>query len=274
MKILVVGGTGTAGRPTVAELVRRGHSVLVLSRSGRGADRAVGVRGDVTTGAGLAGAMDGVDAVVDTTNVTTLNGKEASAFFTGTTRRLVAAEAAAGVGRHVLLSIVGIERVPSGYYRAKLAQERALAESADAAGVRWSVQRATQFHEFAAQMIGMLRRGPLVPMPIAALQPVSTLDVAAALADAVENPAASGRLPDLAGPEPWQLTHMARAVLAARGERAVVVPLPLPGGTGRGMRAGGLRPAPGTPTRIGRVTFEDYLATLRATAAAASTPRT
>jgi uncharacterized protein YbjT (DUF2867 family) len=261
MRVLVVGGTGTAGRPTVEELARRGHQIRVLSRSGRGVAGADGVRGDVATGAGLAEAMDGVGAVVDVSNITTLSEKVATPFFTEAARRLVAAEAAADVRRHVLLSIVGIELVSSGYYRAKLAQEHALAAEADAAGVSWAVQRATQFHEFAAQMIDRLRRGPLVPMPAASLQPVSTLDVAAALADAVDTTDA-GRLPDLAGPETLQATAMARAVLDARGERGVVVPLPLPGAAGRAMRSGALRPASGTPIRIGRVRFEEYLRTL------------
>jgi uncharacterized protein YbjT (DUF2867 family) len=264
VKVLVVGGTGTAGRPAAAELVRRGHEVRVFSRSGRGVPGADGVRGDIATGAGLAEAMSDIDAVIDASNITSLSEKIATGFFAGSTRRLVAAEAAAGVRRHVLISIVGIELVPTGYYRAKLAQERALTTAAEGAGVSWSIQRSTQFHEFAAQMIGRLQRGPVVPMPMASAQPVSTLDVAGALADAVASPDA-GRLPDLAGPESLQVTEMARAVLQARGERAVVVPLPLPGAAGRAVRSGALRPASGTPIRIGRVRFEEYVSTLRPT---------
>jgi uncharacterized protein YbjT (DUF2867 family) len=262
VRVLVVGGTGTAGGPAVAELLRHGVEVRVLSRSGRGAPGAVGVHGDIGTGAGLAEAMSGVDAVVDVSNIPTMSEKLATAFFVGSTRRLVGAEAVAGVRRHVLLSIVGIELVRSGYFRAKLAQEQALGVDARAAGISWGIQRATHFHEFAAQMIGRLRRGPVVPMPVASLQPVSTLDVAATLADAVAS-ATDGRLPDLAGPETLQLPAMARAVLHAREEGGVVVPLPLPGAQGRAMRSGALRPAWGTPIRIGQVRFEEYLATLQ-----------
>ena len=110
-------------------------------------------------------------------------------------------------------------------------------------------------------MIERLRRGPLVPVPVMAVQPVSTLDVARALADAVEQAAgASGRVPDLAGPEAMPFTDMVRAVLRARGERALVLPIPLPGAAGRAMRTGGLRPAPGTPVRVGTTRFEEYLA--------------
>jgi len=270
VRVLVVGGTGTAGGPTVAELLRRGVEVHVLSRSGGGAPGAVALRGDIGTGAGVAKAMTGVDAVIDVSNITIMNEKVATPFFAGSTRRLVAAEADAGVRRHVLLSIVGIELVPNGYYRAKLAQEGALTADASAAGVSGAIQRSTQFHEFAAQLIARLRRGPLVPMPMASLQPVSTLDVAAALADAATS-AADGRLPDLAGPETLQLTAMARAVLDARGEGGFVAPLPLPGGLGRAMRSGALRPAWGTPIRLGQVRFEEYLGTLQRTGPLAST---
>jgi uncharacterized protein YbjT (DUF2867 family) len=269
MKVVVVGGTGTLGRPTVAELALRGHEVRVLSRhggTGQSADggRVVGLRADLGTGAGLAEAMDGVDAVVDTSNIVTLAERSATAFFVGAAERLTAAEAAAGVRHHVLVSIVGSDRVPTGYYRAKLAQEAAVEAGASGAGIRWNVLRATQFHDFAAQMIDRLRRGPLVPMPAMSLQPVSTLDVAAALADAVETASgASGRLPELAGPQVLALPRMARAVLDARGDHALVVPLALPGAAGRAMRRGALRPASGTPVRIGRTTFDDYLGTLR-----------
>jgi uncharacterized protein YbjT (DUF2867 family) len=265
MRILVVGGTGTVGRPTVEELARRGHDVRVLSRHARpDAGPARQVTGDLATGAGLAEAMDGADAVVDVSNVTTLDEGVATRFFVPATERLVAAEAAAGVRQHVLLSIVGVDSVPTGYYKAKLAQERALTAAADAAGLRWRVLRATQFHEFAGQMIERLRRGPLVPAPVMAVQPVSTVDVARALADAVEEPdRPSGRLPDLAGPEAMSFTSMVRAVLSARGERVLVVPLPLPGVAGRAMRAGALRPEPEAPVRTGTVTFADYLERVR-----------
>ena len=253
MDVLVVGGTGTAGRPVVRELLRRGHGVRVLSRHADGVEP--GGRhaaADLTTGDGLAAAVDGVDAVVDVSNIASLKGDLAREFFVGSTRRLVAAEAAAGVRRHVLLSIVGVDRMPTGYYKAKLAQEQALAEAADAAGIAWSVLRATQFHDFAALMLRQARRGPVVVVPALTVRPVATDDVAAALADAVEG-GASGHLPVLAGPRSVRLTDMVRALLRRRDERAVVVPLPVPG---RGMA---LVPAPGETARYGRGTFEAWL---------------
>ncbi len=250
MDVLVVGGTGTAGRPVVRELLRRGHGVRVLSRHADGVEP--GARhapADLTTGDGLAAA---VDAVVDVSNIASLKGDLAREFFVGSTRRLVAAEAAAGVRRHVLLSIVGVDRMPTGYYKAKLAQEQALAEAADAAGIAWSVLRATQFHDFAALMLRQARRGPVIVVPALTVRPVATDDVATALADAAEG-GASGRLPVLAGPKSVRLTDMVRALLRRRDERAVIVPLPVPG---RGMA---LVPAPGEPARYGRGTFEAWL---------------
>jgi uncharacterized protein YbjT (DUF2867 family) len=255
MDVLVVGGTGTAGRPTVRELVRRGHAVRVLSRRRDGAPDpgARFVEGDLVSGAGLTEGLAGADAVVDVSNIATLKGDRARAFFVGATRRLVAAEAAAGVRHHVLLSIVGVDRVPTGYYKAKLAQEQALAEAADAAGVGWSLLRATQFHDFAGQIAATARRGPFVIVPGMTVRPVSTEEVAAALADAVEAGPA-GRLPVLAGPATMRLPDMVRALLRRRAEGGFVVPLPLPGRAGSG-----LVPAPGEPARYGRRTFAEWL---------------
>jgi uncharacterized protein YbjT (DUF2867 family) len=262
MRILVVGGTGTVGRPTVAELVRRGHDVRVLSRGSRdaGIPGATAVRGDLATGAGLTAAMDGVDGVVDTSNTGTLKEEPATAFFVGGTRRLLAAGREAGVRHHVLLSIVGVDRVPTGYYRAKVAQEQALARQ-EGAVVPSTVVRATQFHEFADQLAGRSRRGPFVLVPRMTVRPVSTAEVAAALADAVEGPA-GGRAPDVAGPQVLQLPGMVRALLRATGRRGTVVPLPLPGRAGRRLSGGALLPVPGQPVREGRTTFAEYLAGL------------
>src|SRR3954454_19762015 len=146
MRFLVIGGTGTAGRPLVAELIHRGHEVRVLSTRGgtAGIPGARGHRGDVVTGDGLEEAVRGVDVVVDCMNVETLSRRRAMAMFVQGTRRLLAAEQAPGVRHHVLLSIAGIEAVPYPYYVAKLRQEEAVA----AGPVPYTVLRATTFHEF------------------------------------------------------------------------------------------------------------------------------
>lgn len=256
MDVVVVGGTGTVGRPTVRELALRGHTVRALSRGRHGpADPGVRhVEGDLATGAGLEDAVQGADAVVDVSNIATLKGAPARAFFVGATRRLVRAEAAAGVRHHVLLSIVGVDRVHTGYYRAKLAQEQTLAVAADAAGVGWSVLRATQFHDFAGQFAVLARRGPVVLVPTMTVRPVSTEEVARALADAVEA-GPGGMLPVIAGPGTMRLPDMVRALMRRRDGRRVV-PLPVPGST----LSGGLVPAPGEAARYGQRTFAAWLA--------------
>jgi len=265
MRVLVVGGTGTAGRAVVAELVSRGHHVRVLSRSGRAPHGATGTRGDVVTGDGLATALDGVRSVVDASNVTTLSRRRATDFFVGSTRRLVAAGRAAGVRHHVLLSIVGVDRTPTGYYRAKVAQEQAVTEAVESnagsgsgTGMGWSLLRATQFHDFAGQMIARGRVGPMVVVPAMRVRPVAVAGVGVALADAVEA-GPLGRLPDLAGPDVIELTEMARAVLEARGEQGRVVGLRVPGAAGQAMRTGGLLPSPGEPWREAPGTFAEHL---------------
>ena len=165
MKIAIAGGTGTVGRLVVDAAQERWHEVVVLTRSN-------GV--DVTAGSGIVAALAGVDVVIDVLNVTTLKKAEAVAFYETTTENLLDAERQAGVAHHVALSIVGIDTSPSGYYEGKLAQERGV----KAGQVPWTILRATQFHEFAPQMFGTLRQGPVVPIPIMATQPVAAREVA------------------------------------------------------------------------------------------------
>lgn len=237
----MAGGTGLVGRHVVAAVTSLGHEPLVLARS-------TGV--DLVTGSGL--SLAGVDAVVDVTNVGTASRQRAVAFFDAVTRNLLAAEQAAGVRHHVVLSIVGIDRVDTGYYAGKRRQE----EVALAGPVPASVVRAAQFHEFAAQWLARVR-GPVVPVPRMLMQPVAAREVGLALAEVGVGPP-QGRAPELAGPATVELVDAVRRVLAARGERRVVVPLSLPGASGRAMRSGGLLPADGLP-RSGQ-SFEAWLA--------------
>lgn len=242
MRVAVAGGTGVVGRHVVEVARERGYDVVVLSRSS-------GV--DLTTGAGLAEKLAGVDAVVDTSNVSTRSRTVAEAFFGGVTRHLLEAEAAAGVGHHVVLSIVGIDAVDSGYYAGKRLQERTAAGGA----VPWSVLRATQFHEFAEQLLGYVRLGPFSLVPRMLSQPVAAREVGEALVGlAAGEPA--GRAPELAGPEQHQMVDLARRVARLRGRR--VVPVRTPGKAGRAMRSGGLLPQGDGPR--GRITFDEWLA--------------
>lgn len=245
MRIAVVGATGTAGRPIAAELERRGHEVRRLSRGSE--DHPV----DLLTGEGLDAALTGCHAVVDASNVAGRT-KQSRALLVQGGRRLLAAEARTGVGHHVCLSIIGIDRVPIGYYEVKLEQERVVREG----GVPWSILRATQFHQLVDWAFSSLARARLLPRISAPLQPIDPVEVAAAAAEI----AAGEPLNDtttIAGPRIEPVADLARTWKVARGKRALLMPLPLPGKAGAGLRAGGLTDR--SPDHRGTVTFEDWL---------------
>ncbi|GAA1994271.1 NAD(P)H-binding protein [Isoptericola halotolerans] len=243
MRIAVAGGTGVVGRHVVDALDRAGHEVAVLTR-GRGVD--------VATGDGLDAALDGVEAVVDTLNLMNLREKAVTEFFTTTSRHLLEAGRRAGVGHHVLLSIVGVDRAPGyGYYRAKLAQE-AVVRSGD---VPWSVVRATQFHEFPGQVLGAIP-GPVGIVPRMRCRPVAAAEVGDYLAEVAAGPA-MGWAPEIAGPREEQLVDMAHRLLRAQGRRRWVLPVDFPG-TGRDFRGGAM--LPDGEARCGVVTFDEWLA--------------
>jgi uncharacterized protein YbjT (DUF2867 family) len=244
--VLVTGGTGLLGRAVVARLAAAGHTVRVLRRSGSADPRAV--VGDLATGAGLGAAVAGVAAIVHCAS----DPRDPRRVDVTGTRRLL--DAARAVGRpHVVdVSIVGVDRIPYAYYRAKAIAEEAVIAS----GLPWTVLRATQFHEFTAALVGHLTRLPVVPAPRGwRVQPVDVGEVAARLAAAVdEGPA--GRLPDLGGPEVLSIADLARRHLAATDRRRPVVPLPVPGAFSAALRAGAnLAP----DSRVGD-TFAQFLA--------------
>lgn len=243
MKVAVAGGTGVVGRHVVEGLRASGHETVVLSR-------ATGV--DVTSGVGLERALDGVEAVVDVSNAATSTRSGSVAFFEAASRHLLEAGHAAGVRHHVALSIIGIDRVDTGYYAGKRRQE----ELVLAGPVPWTVLRAAQFHEFPAQLLARLP-GPVVPVPAMLMQPVAAYEVGAALAEAATR-APQGRAPELAGPEKVQLVDAVRRVVKAQGARRLVVPVRVPGAAGRAMASGALTPADGLP-RTGQ-TFSQWLA--------------
>jgi uncharacterized protein YbjT (DUF2867 family) len=228
MDVLVPGAAGTLGTAVAAELERRGHAVRRGSRSARPG----WTRLDTATGDGVAAAVAGADAVIDATNG---QGEQTDAVLVGGARRLLAACAEAGA-HFVGVSIVGIEDVPLGYYRAKLRQEAVIEEGA----APWSLLRATQFHDLLAFRIGRAARLPVLPLPVSArFQPIDVGEVARRLVDAAQG-SPSGRLPDVGGPRVQTLGELARAWLAARGSRRPVLPVPLPGAVGRALRAGAL----------------------------------
>lgn len=245
MKIAVAGGTGVVGRHTVEAVRAAGHDAVVLSRSH-------GV--DLVTGAGLDAALTDVDAVIDVASIETLRAAEAIEFFTAATGNLVSAAADAGVAHIVLLSIVGIDRIPYDYYAGKVAQEKVI----EASRVPWTIQRATQFHEFAAQMFARAKVGPLHVAPNARTQPIAAREVGERLADLAVG-APQGRVPDLAGPREERLADMIRAYARGQGYRGWIPALNVPGPQMAGMRAGDALPGPDAV--LGRQTFDEWLTT-------------
>jgi uncharacterized protein YbjT (DUF2867 family) len=242
MKIAVAGGTGTVGRHVAEAALARGHEVSVLSR-------ATGI--EVTTGHGLAAALEGLDTVIDVTNRTTLSAGVARTFFESATRQLLTAELAKGIGHHVALSIVGIDDIDASYYAGKLAQERAV----EAGPVPYTIARAAQFHEFAGQLLAGMR-GPVALMPKAAVRPVAAREVGEHLV-AIAEAGPATRAQDLVGPEDEVLADLARRQLAFDGIRRAVWEVRLPGSYGRGLASGALR---GSGDRlVSRVTFDEWL---------------
>jgi uncharacterized protein YbjT (DUF2867 family) len=247
--ILVTGGTGTLGRAVVQRLTAEpGTQVRVLSRrsapSGPGpADWATG---DLRDGRGVDAAVSGAGVIVHC--ATTLGKGDVDV-----ARHLIDAARRAG-GPHLLyISIVGVDRVPVGYYKSKLEVERQVESS----GLPWTVLRATQFHQLILRGCEMLARLPVLPVPAAtSFQPIDAVEVAVRLAELATGPPA-GRVPDVGGPEIRGAGDLARCYLKARGRRRGVLPVRLPGAVFAGYR-GGYHLAPDHAT--GRVTFAQFLA--------------
>lgn len=210
MRIVVVGGTGRIGARVVELLRREEHDVVAASRSS-------GV--DTMSGAGLADALARADALVDVTNPGSGQRASAMAFFTTSTANLVDAARAAGISHYVLLSIVGVDRVPeSDYYRAKVAQERMVAES----GLPWSIVRATQFEEFTEEIVDAMVAADEVRVPDALIQPVPAADVAATVARVTVSQPLTG-IVEVGGPRTITFEQMAREVLARRHDETTRV---------------------------------------------------
>jgi uncharacterized protein YbjT (DUF2867 family) len=253
MKIAVAGGTGTVGRHAAEVARERGHEVVVLTRSN-------GV--DLVSGRGLDEALRGVDVVIDASNLTTTSPKKATEFFTTVTRNLLAAEQRAGVRHHVIPSIIGVDRAPYGYYAAKVAQEHAVESGA----VPWTILRATQFHEFAGQMLDALTVAGLHLAPKGRSQPIAAREVGARLVELAEGEPV-GHAPDLAGPREERLDEMVRAYAKATGVKGPVLSVSLPGKQMAAMRHGDALPGP--DATIGRQTFDEWVAEQARVAASA-----
>ncbi|MFH8408431.1 SDR family oxidoreductase [Streptomyces sp. NPDC018019] len=246
--ILVTGGTGTLGRAVVGRLLDAGHDVRSLSRrprTGAGRPGLGSYAVDLRDGSGLAAALAGVETVIHCASSPSGDTEAAG--------RLVEAARAAGVRHLVYISIVGVDRIPLGYYRAKHDVERLVADS----GLGWTVLRTTQFHDLVLRMVKAGARLPAFPVPAGVrLQPVDVREVADRLvALACGEPA--GRVADMGGPEAHSARALVRDTLRAGGRRRVVVPLWLPGKLFAALRRGENL----TPDHAdGTVRYRDFLA--------------
>jgi uncharacterized protein YbjT (DUF2867 family) len=244
MKIVVIGGTGLIGKKLVPILRKRGHEAVAASPSS-------GVNS--VTGEGLAQALAGASAVVDVTNSPSWEDAAVLKFFETSTRNLLAAETAAGVGHHIALSVVGADRMPdSGFMRAKVAQERLI----KAGKVPYTIVRATQFFEFLGGIAESGAAGDTVRLSTAPMQPLAADDVAAALADVAVDAPVNGII-EVAGPEALPIAAFVKRFLAARGDSREVVPDPKAGYFGAALDGRGL--TPGANARIGPTRFEAWI---------------
>ena len=254
-RILVTGGTGTLGRHVVPRLRDAGGDVRVLSR--RSLEAAEGIEyvtGDLLKDEGIEAAVDGAGIIVHCAG--NAKGDDEA------TRNLVRAAARAGAQHLVYISVIGADRIPVvsgidrmmfGYFGAKLAAERVVADS----GLPWSTLRASQFHDLTLMTARQMARLALIPVPSGfRFQPVDTGEVAARLVELALGPPA-GLVPDMGGPRVYKMADLLRGYLRARGKHRLLVPVRLPGRAARAFRAG----ANLAPERaVGHRTWEDFLA--------------
>jgi uncharacterized protein YbjT (DUF2867 family) len=209
MKIVVIGGRGLIGSKVSTSLTAQGHDVVAASRRS-------GV--DALTGEGLADALTGADVVVDVSDSPLFDDEPVMQFFTTTTKNLLAAERAAGVGHHVALSVVGAHTTPdSGYNTAKGAQENLIKDS----GRPYSIVRATPFFEFVGGLADSATEGDVVTLPPAVFRPIAADDVATAIARAAVGSPING-VAEVVGPEAIGMDDFVRTGLAATGDPRTV----------------------------------------------------
>jgi uncharacterized protein YbjT (DUF2867 family) len=210
MKIVVIGGTGLIGSKLVSKLGEHGHDAVAASPN-------TGV--NTLTGEGLAEVLEGASVVVDVSNAPSWEDDAVLNFFETSTRNLLAAEAAAGVGHHVALSVVGTERLlESGYFRAKMAQEKLIESSA----IPYSIVHATQFFEFVPSIADAATDGTTVRLAHVFFQPIAGDDVAQAVGRVAVGAPLNGRV-EVAGPVRYRMDDFFREVLAAGNDPREVV---------------------------------------------------
>ena len=244
MKIVVIGGTGLIGTKLVNKLSQNGHEVVAASP-------ASGI--NAITGEGLAKAFAGAQVVVDVANSPSFEDKAVLEFFETSGRNLLAAEATAGVGHHIALSVVGTERLlASGYFRAKMAQENLI----KASKIPYTILRATQFFEFVSSIAQSATDGQTVRLSPALVQPIVSDDVADALADIAVGKPVNGMV-EVAGPERIRLDELVGRYLSAnRDARKVITDVHA---RYFGIELNDQSLTPGDNPRIGKTAFDDWL---------------
>jgi uncharacterized protein YbjT (DUF2867 family) len=244
MKIVVIGGTGLIGSSLVEKLRERGHEPLAAAPN-------TGV--DTLTGEGLSEALEGAQVVVDVANAPAWDDQAVLDFFQTSARNVLAAEAAAGVGHHVTLSVVGADRLPeSGYLRAKVAQE----DLVKAGPIPYTIVRATQFFEFVGRIADSAAEGNVVRLSPALVQPEAADDVASTLADVAAGAPLNDTV-ELAGPEAFRLDELARRFLQASDDPREVTADVHARYFGAELDDRSLTPGDGA--RIAPTRFEDWL---------------
>ena len=244
MKIVVIGGNGRIGSKVVKKLTEQGHEVLPASPD-------TGV--DSTTGRGVAEALAGAAVVVDVSNSPSFEDGPALAFFESSGRTLAREERQAGVRHHVALSVVGTDRLQdSGYFRAKLAQERLI----EGSGIPYTIVRATQFFEFLGAIAASGATDDGVHLSNASFQPMAAEDVATAVAAAALAEPANGTI-EIAGPERQPLNELvAHYLTSIQDPRKVVID---PNARYFGVRLDDHSLVPGENPRLGRIRLHDWL---------------
>jgi uncharacterized protein YbjT (DUF2867 family) len=249
MKIVVIGGTGLIGSKTVAILRQGGHEVVAASpKSGINS----------ITGEGIKEAMAGAQVVIDLANSPSFENKAVLDFFETSGRNLLAAEAAAGVGHHIALSIVGTDRTPdNGYFRAKVAQEKLIESS----GIPYTIIRSTQFLEFLGAIADSAADGNRIRLSPGLFQPIAADDVAVMVADVALAPPRNG-IVEIAGPERGPFNEIIARYLRGLGDPREVVSDPEARYWGGRVEERSLVPL--GEARLGRIGFDEWLRRSRA----------
>lgn len=244
MKIVVIGGTGLIGSRLVTKLNALGHEAVAASPNS-------GV--NTLTGEGLAEVLQGAQVVVDVSNSPSFEDGAVMNFFQTSTRNLLSYEAAAGVGHHVALSIVGSERVPdSGYMRAKVAQEKLIKEGS----IPYSIIHSTQFFEFVKRIADEATTGNSVRVPPVRFQPIAADDVVSALLKVTTNSPLNGAI-EIAGPEQYRFDELIRRRLSGLNDPREVIADPAARYFGAEMSEHSLVPI--GDAQLGETRFEDWL---------------